>query len=65
MLVDYLHLPIGDDVPEIVNAVIEIPFGEKNKYEYDKKLQSLSHDMFRLSTELKQQNKSIILVFEG
>jgi inorganic pyrophosphatase len=38
MAIDYLHLPIGDDVPEIVNAVIEIPFGEKNKYEYDKNL---------------------------
>lgn len=47
MLVDYLHLPIGEDVPEIVNAVIEIPFGEKNKYEYDKKLH-----VFRLDRSL-------------
>jgi inorganic pyrophosphatase len=38
MAIDYLHLPVGDNVPEIVNAVIEIPFGEKNKYEYDKRL---------------------------
>ncbi len=38
MTVDYLHLPIGDNVPEMANVVIEIPFGEKNKYEYDKKL---------------------------
>lgn len=38
MAVDYLNLPIGDDFPELANAVIEIPFGQKNKYEYDKKL---------------------------
>jgi inorganic pyrophosphatase len=38
MAVDYLNLPIGEDCPELVNAVIEIPFGQKNKYEYDKKL---------------------------
>ncbi len=47
MLVDYLHLPIGDNVPEIVNSVIEIPFGQKNKYEYDKKLK-----VFRLDRAL-------------
>src|SRR6202012_1455555 len=46
-MVDYLHLPIGDDCPELVNAVIEIPFGEKNKYEYDKKLH-----VFRLDRSL-------------
>ncbi len=33
MAVDYLNLPIGDDFPELANAVIEIPFGQKNKYE--------------------------------
>ncbi len=47
MTVDYLHLPIGDDCPELVNAVIEIPFGGKNKYEYDKKLH-----VFRLDRTL-------------
>ena len=30
-------LPVGDDVPEIVNAVIEIPMGSKVKYELDKR----------------------------
>jgi inorganic pyrophosphatase len=34
----YLHLPIGDDAPEEVNAVIEIPRGSSNKYEYDHEL---------------------------
>jgi inorganic pyrophosphatase len=45
--VDYLNLPIGDDVPERVNAVIEIPLNEVNKYEYDKKLH-----VFRLDRSL-------------
>lgn len=44
---DYLRLPIGDDAPEVVNAVIEIPAGEVNKYEYDADLQ-----IFRLSRPL-------------
>jgi|SRR5579884_4148391 len=46
-MTDYLRLPIGDHVPELVNAVIEIPLGEVNKYEYDKKLQ-----VFRLDRNL-------------
>jgi inorganic pyrophosphatase len=35
---NYLALPIGERSPELVNAVIEIPAGGVNKYEYDKKL---------------------------
>jgi len=37
-MTDFLHLPIGERVPEAVNAIVEIPLGEVNKYEYDKKL---------------------------
>lgn len=44
---NYLLLPIGERAPEIVNSVIEIPSGEVNKYEYDKKL-----DIFRLDRNL-------------
>ncbi len=44
---DYLHLPLGSRAPEVVNAVIEIPLGESNKYEYDKNLQ-----VFRLDRTL-------------
>jgi inorganic pyrophosphatase len=44
---DYLQLPIGERVPELVNAVIEIPLTSVNKYEYDKKLQ-----VFRLDRTL-------------
>ncbi len=34
----YHNLPIGDNAPEEVNAVIEIPRGSSNKYEYDQQL---------------------------
>jgi inorganic pyrophosphatase len=42
-----LNLPIGERAPELVNAVVEIPSGSKNKYEYDKKL-----NIFRLDRNL-------------
>ena len=29
------NLGIGDEAPHVVNAVIEIPLGSQNKYEYD------------------------------
>ncbi len=31
-------IPIGDKMPQEVNAVIEIPAGSHNKYEYDERL---------------------------
>ncbi|HET9839868.1 MAG TPA: inorganic diphosphatase [Candidatus Angelobacter sp.] len=37
-MTDYTRLPIGDNAPDRVNAVIEIPKDSVNKYEYDKKL---------------------------
>lgn len=43
----YLELPPGDNLPEIVTAVIEIPQGGINKYEYDKNLH-----VFRLDRNL-------------
>src|SRR6201984_3358216 len=46
-MTDYLKLPIGDDSPDSVNAVIEIPGDSVNKYEYDKKL-----NVFRLDRNL-------------
>lgn len=42
-----LNLPIGERAPQLVNAVIEIPLGSKNKYEYDKQL-----NIFRLDRNL-------------
>jgi inorganic pyrophosphatase len=44
---NYVQLPIGDAAPERVNAVVEIPAGSINKYEYDKKLH-----IFRLDRTL-------------
>lgn len=44
---NYLQLPLGENAPRVVNAVIEIPAGGVNKYEYDKKL-----DIFRLDRTL-------------
>jgi inorganic pyrophosphatase len=35
---NWLKLPIGPRAPEVVNAVIEVPGGATNKYEYDQKL---------------------------
>jgi inorganic pyrophosphatase len=46
-MVDYAKLPIGPRAPESVNAVIEIPEGSVNKYEYDKQLH-----VFRLDRTL-------------
>lgn len=37
-MVDYKLLPIGKKTPKEVNAVIEVPKGERNKYEYDPEL---------------------------
>lgn len=37
-------LPIGEEAPEIVNAVIEIPQGSTNKYEYNAALDSFVLD---------------------
>lgn len=34
----YENVPIGDNAPEEVNAIIEIPRGSSNKYEYDPKI---------------------------
>jgi inorganic pyrophosphatase len=36
-MTDYLRLDIGEDSPNVVTAVIEIPRDSTNKYEYDKK----------------------------
>ncbi len=34
----------GEDVPNIVNVIVEIPRGSQNKYEYDKKLNIIRLD---------------------
>lgn len=44
---NYSTLPIGANAPAVVNAVVEVPTGESNKYEYDITLQ-----VFRLDRPL-------------
>ena len=46
-MTNYMELPPGSDVPNLINAVIEIPKGSSNKYEYDKEL-----NVFRLDRTL-------------
>ena len=51
----YELLPIGDNAPEEVNAVIEIPRGSSNKYEYDREHGIFAwtvHSTARFSTHL-------------
>jgi len=46
-MTNYLALPTGAGAPAEINAVIEIPRGDTNKYEYDKELH-----VFRLDRTL-------------
>jgi inorganic pyrophosphatase len=46
-MTNYLELPAGKKAPEVIHAVIEIPGGSVNKYEYDKTLH-----VFRLDRNL-------------
>src|SRR5437879_12566024 len=46
-MTNYLNLPIGKSAPDEVNAVIEMPRRQTNKYEYDKQLH-----VFRLDRNL-------------
>jgi inorganic pyrophosphatase len=47
MVMDLTRLPTGPQPPHVVYAVVEIPSGDRNKYEYDPKL-----GMFRLDRVL-------------
>lgn len=38
------RIAIGDDAPEMVNIMVEIPLGSRNKYEYDPDLGVLVRD---------------------
>ena len=40
----WTELKSGENVPEVLYAVIEIPKGSKNKYEYDKDIESFALD---------------------
>jgi inorganic pyrophosphatase len=38
------NVTIGDKAPDVVNVIIEIPAGSKNKYEFDKEMQAFKLD---------------------
>ncbi|HEV2210628.1 MAG TPA: inorganic diphosphatase [Verrucomicrobiae bacterium] len=44
---NWLTLPMGPEAPEVVHAIIEVPGGQANKYEFDKALH-----VFRLDRPL-------------
>jgi inorganic pyrophosphatase len=37
-MIDYKSLPVGKNAPKEVNAIIEVPKGQRNKYEFDPEL---------------------------
>jgi inorganic pyrophosphatase len=41
---DYSKLKIGDEAPEIICTLVEIPRGSKNKYEFDLKYETIRLD---------------------
>jgi inorganic pyrophosphatase len=42
---NYLHdIPIGKNSPEVINVIVEIPKGSKNKYELDKETGMIALD---------------------
>lgn len=40
----FKNIPIGDDAPNVINAIIEIPRGSHTKYEYDEELDEIKLD---------------------
>jgi inorganic pyrophosphatase len=44
MNVDLEALPIGEDAPETVNVIVEVPAGSRNKYEYEPELGVIMRD---------------------
>ncbi len=44
MNIDLESLPIGEDAPEVVNVVVEVPVGSRNKYEYEPELGAIMRD---------------------
>ena len=42
--VDLESLPIGEDAPGLVNVVVEVPVGSRNKYEYEPELGVIMRD---------------------
>src|ERR1700743_542633 len=43
-LMNLLQLPLGQHAPKIVNAIVQVPYGCNNKYEYGKSLHAFRLD---------------------
>lgn len=41
---DLESLPIGEDAPEVVNVIVEVPAGSRNKYEYEPEMGVIMRD---------------------
>ncbi len=44
MAIDLENLPIGEEAPRVVNALVEVPVGSRNKYEYESELGVIVRD---------------------
>lgn len=44
MEVNLETLPIGEDAPELVNVIVEVPVGSRNKYEYEPEMGAILLD---------------------
>merc|ERR1719197_2068655 len=53
-------LPIGEDVPDVVNCIIEIPRGSKVKYELDKETGLIKVDRILYSSVVYPHNYGFI-----
>src|SRR5437588_2893664 len=49
-LIDYLSIPPGSDIPRVVNTIVEIPKGRRNKFEVDKQTGLIRLDRFLYSS---------------
>lgn len=46
----YMDVPPGTDIPSVVNAIVEIPKGRRNKFEVDKKTGLMRLDRYLYSS---------------
>jgi inorganic pyrophosphatase len=46
----YRHVPPGTRIPSVVNAIVEIPKGRRNKFEIDKKTGLIRLDRYLYSS---------------
>lgn len=47
---DFMHIPPGPKLPTVVNCIVEIPKGRRNKFELDKKTGMIKLDRYLYSS---------------